>query len=167
MQKKLSLALSIMMFAGITNSVNAAKSNIQKAIIGASLVTIASGGAYANDMNAEYSRKKKRPDAKMRIVKSGVLAATIIGIDVILGDDKNTARNVAKVGCVLASMLAASQTVADVIRSIPLVGGVFTDPVDENGNEQTDTGAFSRFAIAHVAIRKAVLPYFPGDTTNK
>lgn len=161
MQKQLSLTLAIVLLASSTHYLNAVKSNLEKLAIGVSLATIAGGGTYANNMNEEYTKEQKDPDAKMRITKAIVTSAAIIGIDIVSGDNTNTGRNIAKVGCVLVASLAATQPVADVIRPIPLIGGILTDPVDENGKEQKDFGALSRFALAHIALRKVVLPFFP------
>lgn len=165
-QKNVSLALSILLLTGLTNFINA-KSNLEKIALGVAVATIAGGGKYAEQMNEEYSKADKDPDLKMRCTKALVTSAAIIGIDIVSGDNTNTGRNIAKVGCVLAASLAATQLVADVVRPIPLIGGILTDPVDENGKEQKDFGALSRFALAHIALRKIVLPYFPGKSERK
>jgi hypothetical protein len=158
MQKKLSIVLSVMLLTGLNNSVKADASAIKKAVIVAGLGTIVGAGQYAANMNEEYSRNKKDPDARMRATKALGAAVTLIGADLIL-NDSSTAENLVKIGAFSLALLATTEPVANVVREVPVIGGLLTDPIDENGNEKKDFGAIARFALVFIPVRDFLLSH--------
>lgn len=161
MQKKLSLALSIVLLTGLTNSIKAEGEIIKKLIIVGSLATLGYGGHCLQQMNDEYSKKNKKPDMQMRLTKTALAAGSILAVDILTGDTSTTNQHLAKIAVAAIAMAATTQPVADVLRPIPLIGGLLTDPVDEDGDERKDIGAIARFALAYIPLRQGVVKIFP------
>ncbi len=166
MQKKLSFILSIMLLTGLTNFVKA-EDEIKKLLIIGSLATLGYGGHCLQQMNDEYSKKNKKPDMQMRLTKTALAAGSILAVDILTGDTSTTQQHLAKIGVAAIAMAATTQPVADVLRPIPLIGGLLTDPVDEDGDERKDIGAIARFALAYIPLRQLAVKCFPSVQSKK
>jgi len=159
MQKKLML-LSFMIFTLLNNSLVYASegvSGIQAAVVIAGLGTITGAGTQATKMNEEYSKKKKSPDFKMRATKAVGAAAILVGADLLLGNTKNTKENLTKLAVFSVSLFAITDTAANIVRELPIIGGLLTDPVDEHGREMKDSGAYARGLLVYVPLRQLAL----------
>ncbi len=155
MNRKLALLLNIVVCAGACSL--KAEGEIRKlATIGA-IAGLGYGGHHLQQMNEEYSRKNKKPDNQMRFAKIATAMGAILAVDVLTGETSTTNQHLAKVAVAGVAMLATTQPVADVLRPIPLIGGLLTDPVDEDGDERKDIGAIARFALAYIPLRQAAL----------
>ena len=159
MQKKLAFILNVTLLSGLANAI-IAKDEIRKVVIMGSLAVLGTGGHYLQQMNDEYSRKNKKTDLKMRLTKAGLAAGSILAVDLLTGDKSSTSENIAKIAAATVAMAATTQPVADVLRPIPLIGGLLTDPVDENGDERKDIGAVARFALVYIPLRSLAVQYF-------
>jgi hypothetical protein len=159
MQKKL-IALSVVLFLALNSSVvysTEGFNGIKTAVILGGLGSITAAGARAAKMNEEYSKKKKAPDFNMRATKAIGAACILVGADLVLGDTSNTPRNLAKLGAFSVSLLAVTDTAANIVREIPIIGGLLTDPVDEKGKEIRDSGAYARGLLVYVPLRDFAL----------
>lgn len=152
MQKKLSLALSIMLFAGLTTSVNADWSGAKKVASIAGVCLILGGGQYVDKMNKEYATERKDPDLKLALAKSTAAAAMLIGVDMLL-NDHDTAQNLVKIGAFTVALAAGTDTVAHVVNNIPSVGAILTGPIVD-GKEVKDSGAAARVIISYMGLRQ-------------
>jgi hypothetical protein len=155
MHKRLALLLNIVVFGGVYSL--KADGEIKKLFTIGALAGLGYGGHHLQQMNEEYSRKNKKPDSQMRFAKIATAMGAILAVDVLTGETSTTNQHLAKVAVAGVAMLATTQPVADVLRPIPLVGGLLTDPVDEDGDERKDIGAIARFAIAYIPLRQAAL----------
>lgn len=157
MQKKL-VALSLVLFAALNSSVvyagESSFSGIKAAVVLGGLGSITLAGNKATAMNEEYSKNKKAPDFKMRATKSVGAAVMLVGGDILLGNTSDTKLNLAKLAAFSVSLLAITDTAADVVRAIPLVGGLLTDPVDHHGKEVRDSGAYARGLLLYIPLRE-------------
>lgn len=158
------MALSFMIFTLLNNSVVYASqkssdgvNGIKAAVVIAGLGTITGAGAKATQMNQDYAKNKKSPDFKMRATKAVGAAAILVGTDLLLGDTKNTKQNLAKLAAFSVSLLAITDTAANIVRELPIIGGLLTDPVDEHGKEQKDSGAYARGLLVYVPLRELAL----------
>lgn len=162
--KKLALFLNILVCGGAYSL--KAEGEIKKlATIGA-IASLGYSGHYLQQLNEKYSRENRKPDNSMRLTKTITAAGAILAIDILTGDTSTTEQHLAKIAVAGIAMAATTQPVADVLRPIPLVGGLLTDPVDEDGDERKDMGAIARFALAYIPLRQAVVKVFP-STGNR
>ena len=82
------------------------------------------------------------------LLGGGLLAASIT---------ENWKDNIIRVG-LLAGLVGATHAIANnekVIKSVrrmPFTGGLFTDPEDSNGFEQTSIGAITRYACTYMSL---------------
>ena len=166
MQKKLSLALTFIALAGLTNSVKA-QDEIKKVLIMGSLATLGYGGHCLQQMNDEYSKANKKPDMNLRLTKTALAAGSILAVDILTGDTSSTSQHLAKIAVATIAMAATTQPVADALRPIPLLGGLLTDPVDEDGDERKDIGAIARFALTYIPLRQTAVKMFPNVESRK
>jgi hypothetical protein len=166
MQKKLALLLNSALLGGFANSLKA-QDEIRKVATMGAIAGLGYGGHYLQQMNDEYSRKNKKPDNHMRLAKIATAAGAILAVDILTGETSTTNQHIAKVLVAGIAMAATTQPVADVLRPIPLVGGLLTDPVDEDGDERKDIGAVARFALAYIPLRQAVVGIFPSTASKK
>jgi len=160
MQKKLLRALTVVIIAGLGNSIQA-ENEIKKLAIVGSIATLGYGGHCLQQMNDEYSKNNKKPDIQMRTTKMALAAGSIVAVDMLTGDTSTVSQDLAKIAVAAVAMAATTQPVADVLRPIPLVGGLLTDPVDEDGDERKDIGAIARFALVYIPLRYNVVQLFP------
>ncbi len=155
MQKNILAILSFMLLVGSTN-VSLAKDDawtpLKKVCIIAGVTSIATMGKYTSDMNKEYSKTNKKADLKMRTAKVIGAASLLLGTDLLTGDTSNTYKNLAKITAFGIASVAVTDTVANIVREIPGVGGLLTDPVDENGKEVKDLGAAARVLLLYVPV---------------
>jgi hypothetical protein len=156
------LAATIVMAA--TNNSFADTTGLQKIAIAGGIGSIGLAGKWTTDLNQEYSKQKKSPDFKMRAAKAVGAVIMLAGCDILSGDTQDTARNIAKVAAYGISLCAITDTVGDAVRHIPLVGGILTDPIDENGREMKDSGAFARGILLYVPLRALACKYFSNKT---
>jgi hypothetical protein len=159
MQRKLAFLLNVVLFGGLTSSLRADRTPLEKIAITGLVGGLLYGGNKAQQMNEEYSKKHKKPDMKMRLTKTALAAGTIVGMDILLGDN-DTKQNLVKLGALSLGLAAATEPVANVVRQVPIIGGLLTDPVDEEGEEIKDFGAIARFAVVYVPLREAGLKIF-------
>ena len=154
MQKKVSLALSIMLLTGLTNSVNATNgwSATKKAVTVAGICCIIGAGRYVEGMNKEYANNRKDPDWQLAVAKTGAAAGLLIGTDMLL-NDHNTAENLVKIGAFTVALAAGTDTVAHAVKHIPSVGAILTGPIVD-GKEVKETGAAARIVMAYVPLRQ-------------
>jgi hypothetical protein len=162
MQKKLSFALSIMLLTGLTNSVNAADwSGIKKFAVVAGVIGVFAGGQYADEMNKEYARTRKDPDAQLALVKSAAGATMLLGADMIL-HEHDTAENLAKIAAFTIALSAGSDTVAHGINYVAglvhaeRVSACVTGPIVD-GKEVKESGAAIRVLAVYVPLRDKFL----------
>jgi hypothetical protein len=158
MKKNLLFLLNIALL-GFVNIVKADRTPLEKIVITGVVGGLLYGGIKAEQMNKEYSKKHKKPDLYMRGAKTLLAGGTIVGMDILLGDN-DTKQNLVKLGALSVGLFATTEPVAEIIREIPIIGGLLTDPVDEDGDEIKDFGAISRFAVTYMPLREAGLKYF-------
>ena len=166
MQKKLAFLLNVALLGGLTNSLKA-DNEIKKIAILGSLASIGAGAYHLDNLNKEYSKKNKKPDLQMRLIKAATAAGSILAVDVLTDDTSTTKQHLAKIGVAFIAMAATTKPVADTLRPIPLLGGLLTDPIDEDGDERKDIGAIARFALAYIPLRQAVVHFFPNTASRK
>jgi len=159
MQKKLLFLLNITLLGSTTSFVKAEKSVLEKICIVGGIGALVYGGNEAQQMNEEYSKKHKKPDWNMRIKKTLLSAGTIVGTDLLLADTNDTGKNLVKLGAFSFGLLATTEPVAELVRQVPIIGGLLTDPVDEDGDEIKDFGAITRFAVTYMPVRELGLKY--------
>lgn len=163
MQKNLSLALSIMLLTGLTNSISAINSSdVSKIAFG---IALAAGGNYAQKMNEEYSKENKDPDETMMLTKGLLAVGTTVGLDILTGELGSAPEMAVKVGALLVALGAQTQLVADLVRPIPFIGGLITDPVDANGKEKKSFGAAVRLVAVYVPLRNKGLQFVRSSNT--
>ncbi len=160
MQKKLAFLLNVALLGGLTNSLRA-DGEIKKLCTIGAIAGLGYGGHYLQQMNDEYSKKNKKSDNKMRLAKTMTAMGALVATDILTGETSTTNQHVAKVAAAGIAMLATTQPVADALRPIPLIGGLLTDPVDEDGDERKDIGAIARFALIYIPLRNAVVTFIP------
>jgi hypothetical protein len=165
MQKKLAFLLNVALLSGLAHSLKA-DGEINKLFTIGAIAGLGYGGHYLQQMNDEYSKKNKKPDNKMRFAKTVTAAGAILAADILTGDTNTTNQHLAKIAVAGVAMLATTQPVADALRPIPLIGGLLTDPVDEDGDERKDAGAIARFALTYIPLRQAVVQVFPSAGSN-
>lgn len=166
MQKKLGLFLNVILLSSTINTLKA-KDELRKVFIMGSLAVLGTGGHYLKQMNDEYSKENKKTDLRMRLTKAGLAAGSILAVDILTGDKSSTGENIAKIAAATVAMAATTQSVADVLRPIPLIGGLLTDPVDEYGEERKDIGAVARFALVYIPLRSIAVNSFGSSNRNK
>jgi hypothetical protein len=164
MKKNGLLVLSCVLLTGVTNSINAiSNADLSKIAFG---IGLAAGGNYAQKMNEEYSRENKDPDEKMLITKGALAIGTTIGLDILTGELDSAPEMAVKVGALLLALGTQTQFVADLARPIPFIGGLITDPVDENGKEKKSFGAAVRLVAVYVPLRNQGLKLVKPSTGN-
>ena len=162
MKKNGLLVLSCVLLTSVTNYINAVdRADLAKVAFGLGL---AAGGNYAQKMNEEYSRENKDPDTTMLITKGALAVGTTIGLDILTGDLDSAPEMAVKVGALLLALGTQTQFVADLVRPIPFIGGLITDPVDKNGKEKKSFGAAVRLVAVYVPLRNQGLKFVKPST---
>ena len=134
----------------------------------ASIIAVVGAGGAAismKEMNEEYSRLEKRPDAKMRGRKTLGAMGLVLGMDLLMSKGnffswKGSLESLAKIVSFGVAMLATTEPVARFCRNTPLLShlsGFLTDPVDADGHEIKDFGATARFAFVYIPLRNIAL----------
>jgi len=123
-------------------------------------------GYEVKDMNDKYSKEGKRPDIKMRAYKTMGGLALIAALELFSNNNKpistyqRALQLVAKLSSFGLSTLMISDPVAKFFRETPVVrsiSGFLTDPVDKDGYERHDFGAFARVALVWLPMRELSL----------
>jgi hypothetical protein len=158
MQKKLLLTLCSLSLIGSITNINTGLSTPEKIVSLVALAAIAGGGNHATELNRLYSEQGKAPDAYMRFTKTACLSTAVLGLDYFTSEC-NTMQDLGKVFAYGLSLFAASPTAANIIRPIPCLGGILTDPVDRVTGEEThpDSGAYGRGLLAYIGMRELVI----------
>jgi hypothetical protein len=160
MQKKLLFFLNVTLLGSTTSFVKAEGELVKLAVLG-SLATIVTGGHFITQMNDDYSRMDKKPDLKLRLAKAVVAGGTFAAVDILMGDTRTTSESLAKILAGTATTIfTTAKPLTEVLRIIPVVGGILTDPIDKQGDERKDIGAFARFALVYFALRQGAISLF-------
>lgn len=152
-----------MLCTSFTNSFSAFNEweTSQKVVTMIGFFSLLGAGNYADNLNKEYIKKRKKPDPYMAAIKVATAATTLIGFDIlVLGETGSTGENLIKLGAFGASLFAGSDTVANILSHIPCVSGILTGPINENGEEVKETGAAARVLLTYVPLRKFALDFF-------
>jgi hypothetical protein len=171
MQKKLSFILSFMVFVSFISSSRSDAgfgdwSATKKVGMLAGVCSILGAGQYAKNLNEEYAKEKKAPDAKMTAVKIATGGLLLVGSDILLFDTHDTQDNLLKLAAFGASLLAGTDMVANGVKYIPCLGGILTGPIDKHGEETKDAGAAARVLLTYVPLRDTLLGYFGSKSSS-
>ena len=163
--KKLSFILSFVVFASfISFSRSNAGINDWSATKKVGMIAGVCGllglGRYVENLNKEYAKEEKAPDAHMTTVKIVTGGALWIGSDVLLFDTHDTRDNLLKLAAFGGSLLAGTDIVANGVKHVPCLGGILTGPIDKHGAEVKDAGAAARILLTYVPLRDTLLQYF-------
>ena len=123
------------------------------------LIAVVSLGKQADQLNEEYTKKNRKPNFKLAIRKIGSLWLTTVALECVCNrkdDSCAKAKNLAiKSILLLGTLPFATDTVANHLRPIPIIGGLLTDPVDkENGKECKHMGAYIRALLPYLVARQ-------------
>lgn len=173
MQKKILLTFSLL-FAVSNSSASQYLSMVSefsglKTILSlAGIAAIGATGRYSEKLNEEYEQRGATPDTRLRLLKLGAAGLSLLGLDIITGEN-NMIENGAKLAAFAVSSFAITDKCALIVKRIPLIGALFTDPMRErtvkgaNGSdpikqrlEQKDIGAAARVTAAYIPL-KAVM----------
>ncbi len=139
------------------------KQTLETAIKGAVILGAGTVGYEMKDMNDRYSKEGKRPDIKMRAYKTMGGLALIAALELFSNNNKpiSTYQRALQIAAKLSSFglstLMISDPVAKFFRETPgikSISGFLTDPVDKDGYEWHDFGAFARVALVWLPLRE-------------
>ncbi len=124
-------------------------------------------GYEVKDMNDKYSKEGKRPDIEMRAYKTMGGLALIAAVELFANNKpistyQGALQLAAKLGSFGLSTLMISDPVAKFFRETPgikSISGFLTDPVDKDGYEWHDFGAFARTALVWVPLREVSVAF--------
>src|SRR5438309_2738330 len=155
MQKKLSFALSIMLLAGLTNSVNAVDlTGLQTAGTLIGLGMFIAGGQYAQKANKEYAQNGKDPDAALALVKVGATASVLFTLDLLQGNG-DLKENLVKLGAFALALPVGCNQVAQALDFLPTggIGDLLHGPMVD-GKENPDAGTVGRIMLVYIPLRE-------------